>query len=238
MSDFGEQGGAASAAESQETLKFRETQPLEQVEQPQQQQDEGELQIVLKNEDDAGMAQGQIILPNLDPDSPEMAALLDRIRQGAMQVAEDGTIIITADSLKDIPGLQTVTQPEPEPREPMPDYDWEEGIINPETAEMETLEDDAFTAPEEDVTYDELFVSLWEDEEDENNDKKRLKVEFHNMDADRVDVSYVNIADKSRDEFVSFQPTRSENVFRLLDFDFLSIFFRRATTSRTSTKKT
>ena len=203
MSDFdgGDQGAASTSAQTQETLKFRDaqvTQPLQQQQQQQQQkQEEGELQIVLKNEDDSGMAQGQIILPNMDPDSPEMAALLERIRQGALQVAEDGTIVITADSLKDIPGLQTLA--EPEPKEPPPEYDWEEGTINPETAEIEKLEDDAFMEPEPDVQYDELFVSMWDDSDDEE-DKRKLKFR---LESDRIDVSYVNIADKSQDEFVS-----------------------------------
>ena len=46
---------------------------------------------------------GQLVLPSMDPNSPEMALLLERIRQGQVQVAEDGTIIVNAEDLRPDP---------------------------------------------------------------------------------------------------------------------------------------
>ena len=149
---------AASLEPAPETLRLRNNIKTEQSSTPQQQQQQPEaeqtqeIQIVMKTDEHGRQytqiisegggtksEDGQLVVPNIDPNSPEMAMLLERIRQGQMQVAEDGTIVVNAEDLRaDYSQLQNSTAMAQQPKlEPMPDYDFGPGVINPLTGEME-----------------------------------------------------------------------------------------------------
>ena len=186
---------AASLEPTPETLRLRNNIKTEQSSTPQQQQQQPEaeqtqeIQIVMKTDEHGRQytqiisegggtksEDGQLVVPNIDPNSPEMAMLLERIRQGQMQVAEDGTIVVNAEDLRaDYSQLQNSTAMAQQPKlEPMPDYDFGPGVINPLTGEMEEPDASEFVEPEPDVTHQELFVN---DAEDDEDDDIRMQVE-------------------------------------------------------------